>query len=460
MTRPRVILSAAKDLACPVAGASKILRWLRSLRMTAAALALAPTLALAQPPAPPPVRHLPASTGLGEGTPQPGDAPLPIPDASPRPRRPAPNAAPYSARLAESVMRRNPQVHRRWDYTAGVVLTAIERVGAARRDQRLLDYVRTNMERFVRPDGTIEGYRRDEYNLDHLAPGVVVLALHARTDDPRWRRAADTLRAQLRTHPRTAERGLWHKRIYPEQMWLDGLFMAQPFQVRYALALAAPAERDSMLDDAARQFLLMARHARDPRTGLLVHGWDAARAQPWADSLTGRSPNVWGRAMGWYLVGLVEVLDALPAAHPDRGALLQVLRDAADAVARVQDPVTGLWWDVMDQPDRAGNWLEGSASAMFAYALGRAARLGHVDARHRRVAERAFDGLVANLLREHADGTLSLVNVAQVSGLGGAPRKDGSLRDGSFAYYVSEPVVTDDYKGVGPLILAALELGR
>jgi unsaturated rhamnogalacturonyl hydrolase len=164
--------------------------------------------------------------------------------------------------------------------------------------------------------------------------------------------------------------------------------------------------------------------------------------------------------MGWYLLGIVETLDHLPERHPDRQAIVAVLRDAADAVARVQDPVTGLWWNVLDQPNREGNWLEGSASSMFAYALAKGARRGWLDAGHRAVAERGFDGLTTHLVREHADGTASLVNIVQVSGLGGNPRRDGSPRDGSFAYYVSEPVVTDDYKGVGPFIMAALELGR
>jgi unsaturated rhamnogalacturonyl hydrolase len=315
------------------------------------------------------------------------------------------------------------------------------------------------MERWVGPDGRIAGYDRDEYNIDAVSPGRVTFGLAARTGDPRWRAAADTLDAQLRTHPRTAEGGLWHKKIYPEQMWLDGLYMAQPFRARYAATFASPAARAAIFDDVTQQFLLVARHTRDPRTNLMYHAWDAARAQPWADTATGLSPHFWGRAMGWYMVGVVETLDHLPANHPDRAAVIRTLQDAADGVARVQDPLTGLWWDVLDQPNRAGNYLEASASSMFAYALAKGARLGYLDARYRSVAERGFDGIVANLVREAPYGA-SLVNVVQVSGLGGSRRKDGSYRDGSFAYYVSEPVVADDYKGVGPFILAALELGR
>lgn len=357
-------------------------------------------------------------------------------------------------------MRRNPQVHRRWDYTAGVVLGAIERVGLARRDSSMLAYVRINVDRWVRPDGSIDGYDPAEHNIDAVSPGRLLFGLDARTGDPRYRAAADRLRAQLRTQPRTADGGFWHKQIYPQQMWLDGLYMGEPFYAEYARRYAPPAERDSIYADVVRQFTLVATHTRDPRTNLMSHAWDAERRQPWADPTSGRSPNTWGRAMGWYVVGAVEVLDQLPARHPGRAAIIRTLRDAADGIAQVQDPATGLWWDVLDRPQRAGNYLEASASAMFAYALARAARLGYVDARYRGVAERGFGGIVANLVREQPDGSVSLVNVVQVSGLGGAPRRDGSTRDGSYAYYVSEPVVTDDYKGVGPFILAALELDR
>ncbi len=415
----------------------------RALRhaLFGAALALAPTVRAQTPQ-------------LGEGTPQPGNRPLPIADSS---GRAVPNGTPWSVRMARSVMRRNPVNHRRWDYTGGVVLGAIEKVALARRDSAMLRYVRANMDRYVGADGTIGGgYRLDEFNIDAIVQGRLLFGLYARTNDARYRKAADLLREQLRRQPRTAEGGFWHKKIYPQQMWLDGLFMGAPFYAQYAATFGEPAA----FDDVARQFLLVARHTRDPRTGLMYHAWDAARAQPWADSATGLSKHFWARAMGWYVVAVVETLDQLPPTHRDRDAIVATLRDAAEGIARVQDPVTGLWWDVLDEPNRAGNYLEASASSMFAYALAKAARLGYVDARYRAVARRGFDGLVRNLVRTNANGTISLINVVQVSGLGGAPRADGSTRDGSFAYYVSEPVVTDDYKGVGPFILAALELGQ
>lgn len=393
---------------------------------------------------------------LGEGVPQPNGRPLAIPNAPPRARA---TSTPWSVRFARAVMTRNLQNHRRWDYTAGVVLGAIEQVGAAQRDTTMLAYVRRNIDMFVRADGAIDGYKRDEYNIDAISEGRVLFPLAARTTDTRYRAAARLLRDQLRTHPRTSEGGFWHKLIYPQQMWLDGLYMGEPFYAQYAATFAPPAERDSIFDDVAKQFLLVARHTRDPRTGLMYHGWDAAHAQPWADSATGTSRQFWARAIGWYMLGVVETLDYLPLTHPDRSAIIRTLQDVADAVARVQDPYTGLWWDILDAPNRDGNYFEASASSMFVYALAKGARRGYLDARFRTVATRGFDGIVTNLVREAPYG-VSLINVCQVSGLGGAPRKDGSIRDGTFAYYVSEPVVTDDYKGVGPFMLAALELGR
>jgi len=192
----------------------------------------------------------------------------------------------------------------------------------------------------------------------------------------------------------------------------------------------------------------------------MYHAWDAAHKQQWADSVTGQSRSFWGRSMGWYLLGLVETLDNFPRNHPARSAMITTLQQAAEGLARVQDPVTGLWWNVLDQPNRAGNYLEGSASSIFAYVLAKGARLGYLEPTYHTMAERAFDGLRANLIRENPDGTLSLINIQQTAGLGGTPRRDGTYRDGSFDYYAGEAVVTDDYKGFGPLILAALELNR
>jgi len=358
---------------------------------------------------------------------------------------------PWSVRMAESVMRRQPIVHEEWDYTAGLILLGIDQVGTLTGDPRYQRYVKDNMDRLVAPDGSIRTYALDEYNLDQINQGRLLFPLYARTRDLRYRKAAELLREQLRTHPRTKEGGFWHKKVYPNQMWLDGLYMAEPFYAQYARTFNEPAA----FDDITRQFLLLARHARDPRTGLLYHGWDESRTQAWADKETGLSASVWGRAVGWYAMALVDVLDFLPENHADRAQLVRVFRDLAGAIARVQDPVTGLWYQVLDQPSRAGNYLEASASSMFIYALGKGARKGYLPADYRAIAERGYDGIIARLITVEPDGLVTLGGVCQVAGLGGKQQ-----RDGSFAYYVGEPVVANDPKGVGAFILASVELGR
>jgi len=356
-----------------------------------------------------------------------------------------------SARLAESLVQRHPVVHPRWDYTAGLALLAVERFGRESGDARYLTYVKDNMDRLVKPDGHIETYELEEFNLDQVHQGRLLFPLYEQTRDERYHKAAERLREQLRRQPRTSEGGFWHKKIYPEQMWLDGLYMAGPFYARWGAVFGEPAA----FDDVARQFLLVARHTRDARTGLLYHGWDEARTQIWADRSTGQSPQFWGRAVGWYAMALVDVLDDLPATHRDRATLVRILADLAEAVAKVQDPVTGLWYQVLDQPSRAGNYLEASASAMFVYALAKGVRQGYLPPSLKAVAERGYTGLVEHLVEEDGGGLVSLGGICQVAGLGGKQQ-----RDGSFEYYMREPVVKDDYKGVGPLLLASLELGR
>jgi unsaturated rhamnogalacturonyl hydrolase len=360
--------------------------------------------------------------------------------------------APWSVRVASSAMRRSPAaVYDKWDYTAGLMLLAIQRVGDATHDPKYAAYVKASIDSLVHADGTIATYASNEYNLDQINEGRSLFTLYDRTHDARYTKAANRLRDQLRTQPRTAEGGFWHKQIYPQQMWLDGLYMAEPFYAEYALRHADT----TAMNDVARQFLLVARHLRDPKTGLYYHAWDSVHQQPWADPATGLSKNFWGRAVGWYLMAAVDVLDYLPKTHRDRPELIRVVQQLSDAVARVQDPVSGVWWQVLDQPSRAKNYLEASGSAMFTYALAKGARMGYLAPSYRLIAERAFDGMLATFVTAGADGLVSINGICKVAGLGGNPP-----RDGSYEYYVSEPVVADDYKGVGAFILAANELGR
>lgn len=359
--------------------------------------------------------------------------------------------APWSVRTADSVMRRWPRLADRWRYEAGAVLLGIARVWQQSGDPRYFSYVKANMDEFVAPDGSIRTYRQDEYNLDQINQGKLLFFLYRATADDRYRRAAELLREQLRHHPRTSEGGFWHKLIYPHQMWLDGVYMAGPFMAEYAAVFAEP----ELFDEVAREILLMEQHARDLRSGLLYHGWDESRRQRWADPQTGCSPHFWGRALGWYMMALVDVLDHFPADHAQRPAIVAVLRRAAEAIVRVQDAASGVWYQVLDQPDRPGNYLEASASCMFVYALAKGIAAGHLERSYLPVSERAYAGILDRFIEVDAQGLVNVTHICQVAGLGGNP-----YRDGSFAYYIGEPVVTNDHKGVAAFILASVALER
>ncbi|PYS99258.1 MAG: glucuronyl hydrolase, partial [Acidobacteria bacterium] len=236
--------------------------------------------------------------------------------------------APLSGRMADAVLtlwKDSPATEtgkqEKWNYEQGVLLKGVESVWLDTADGRYFKYIQRVTDRFVSDDGTIRTYKPDEYNLDNLLPGRNLLTLYKVTGQEKYRKAAAALREQLKTQPRTSEGGFWHKKIYPSQMWLDGLYMTEPFYAEYAATFHEVAD----FDDIARQFILMERHARDAKTGLLYHGWDESRKQRWADSATGHSPNFWGRAVGWYAMALVDTLDYFPKDHPQRNEMLSIL---------------------------------------------------------------------------------------------------------------------------------------
>lgn len=356
---------------------------------------------------------------------------------------------PWSVRMADSMIARHTPALVQWHYDYGLTLMAIEHVGRATGEPRFVAHVRAVMEQLVGPDGAISGYRLDEYNLDQINQGRLLFPLYRATGDERYRRAIALLRRQLATHPRTASGGFWHKQIYPYQIWLDGVYMAGPFYAEYAACFGEPAA----FDDVAHEIILAEARTRDPQSGLLYHAWDERRQQPWADPVTGCSPHFWGRAVGWYAMAIVDVLDYLPADHPRRPELIAIFGRLSAAVARVQDPATGLWWQILDYPGQVGNYLEASASAMFTYALAKAVRKGYLAAEWLAVARAGYDGMLRELVRIDGRGLVTLERSCAVAGLGGTP-----YRDGSYAYYVGEPRRANDYKGVGPFILASLEL--
>ncbi|MBK1438938.1 glycoside hydrolase family 88 protein [Parapedobacter sp. ISTM3] len=364
----------------------------------------------------------------------------------------------YSERMAETAMKLwpdsfslgKPGTPAKWSYDLGVILKGVEAVWKGSGDARWFAYIQQQMDHYVQDDGTIKAYKREDYNIDFINNGKLLLLLYQVTGKAKYYNAASLLRDQLRTHPRTSEGGFWHKKIYPHQMWLDGLYMGQPFFAEYAKLFN---ERDAF-DDITNQFVLMERHSRDDETGLLYHGWDESREQAWADKATGRSPNFWGRSLGWFGMALVDAIEHFPEDHPGVDSLAGILQRFAKAVIAFQDKRSGVWYDVVDMAHRPENYLEASASCMLVYTLAKGVRLGYLPEGYIKQAQKGYSGILKTFISGRDDGGINLERTVAVSGLGGS----GRYRDGSFAYYMSEPVIQNDPKGMGAFIKCAAEM--
>src|SRR3954464_15419911 len=292
----------------------------------------------------------------------------------------AAQSKPLSAEMAETAMTRiwmdSPNgagVPPKWVYDYGVILNGMKSLWQTTGDKRYYDFIKRGVDAFVNDDGTIKTYKVDEYNLDQVRMGSAVLMVYRVTGQAKYKKAADLIRSQLKDHPRTKEGGFWHKKIYPYQMWLDGLYMAEPFYAEYSITFG-----ENNWDDIANQFIWAEQHMRDDKTGLLYHAWDESKQQHWANKQTGRAPMFWGRAMGWYAMALVDVLDYFPKDHPKRTELISILNREMTALQKVQDKKSGLWWLILDAPGRDKNYLEASSSAMFAYAMTKGVRKGYL----------------------------------------------------------------------------------
>ena len=342
---------------------------------------------------------------------------------------------------------------RYWNYEDGCVLKGCADLYRAAGDERCRAYVLDYLARFVEPDGTIPNYQMDGYSIDSINCGKVLFFALDETGDERYRRAADFHARRLEGHPRCACGNFWHKEIYPDQIWLDGLYMAQPFRAEYDARFGGG--RDAA--DIAGQFKNVRKYLYVPEKGLYVHACDMARKQPWADPETGKSPNFWLRSMGWYLMALIDCLELMDRQlYEHWRALRDLFVEAIDGIARWRDPETGLYFQVIDRADVEGNYIETSGSAMVLYAMLKGVRLGLLDGeKYLRDARRAFETLTALKLRRGADGLWHLNDICKVAGLG-----PGEKRDGSVAYYLSEPRVADDAKGVGPWMMALAEYRR
>ena len=382
----------------------------------------------------------------------------------------------YSEWLARSEMKRFPtscmldfSKRPNWGYVVGIELESMLDTYLRYGGDDILAYCKQYTDTMIATDGKIRGYRLLDYNLDNTRTVHFVTRMYREFPEPKNLRAINTIMKQFNDQPRTNEGVYWHKAIYAYQVWLDGIFMGLPGRLLAASTIYSPDLAVPIYDDAVEQVKATYDRTYDPNTGLNRHAWDESREMFWSDNVTGLSQHCWGRAQGWYTMALVEILDALPEDYARRGEVIDLLTRTFDNVIKWQDPVTGVWYQVMDSPGREGNYLESTCSSMFAYALLKAARKGWVkDPKYLDAGMKAYKGIVKNFLREEPDGTLSLTNCCSVAGLGpgisdavlkAAPNvKENKRRDGSYAYYLSEPIRDNDGKGVGPFIWASLEM--
>ncbi len=385
--------------------------------------------------------------------------------------------APLALQVVQSEMARNPEASYidglegklKWNYTTGLELKAMldvfchtEAHGAecisnseryarsARYDKEIIfSYVDAWYDAIIDSTGTIYKYKKSNYSLDHVCPGRTLFQLLDLTGKEKYRMAMDTLYSQLQSQPRTPEGGFWHKKIYPEQMWLDGLYMAQPFYAEYTTRYVTDSlQREKNFADIVLQFTTVYNHTYDAANGLLRHAWDSSHSMFWCNPETGQSDHAWGRALGWYVMALVDVLEIFPDGE-GKDNLVGILNTLYNVLPLYADATTGMWFQVLDQPYRKGNYLEASCSAMFTYAWLKGCRLGvlgNLDG-----ARQSYQSLLTTFVTEE-DGLVNLNQCCEVAGLGG---KDN--RRGDYEYYINERVRANDPKGIGPLIWAALE---
>jgi len=363
----------------------------------------------------------------------------------------------WAERFAQSQMAHDPELRMadgvkepKWDYTQVLIGKAMLQTYQATQKEEYLQYVLDFADYFIDENGGIKTYKMEDFNIDRVNGGSMLYVLQEIKPEERFERAIEMLRKQLGLQPRTKEGGFWHKKIYPKQMWLDGLYMGEPFYTRYAVAHG----QRELLDDVLVQFRTIDSHTYNPQSGLNYHGWDESRKQEWADKTTGCSPNYWGRSMGWYLMAMVDVLEFMPKDHPAYQEISAMLQRSAQNLLRYQDKESHMWYQVLDKQQEEGNYLETTCSAIFCYTFAKGANLGILDKKYRKEAQLIFDGIISK--KVVADGEWwDLTDCCAVAGLGGKP-----YRSGTYDYYIHERIRNNDPKGVGPMIFAALELAK
>ncbi|SEA54198.1 unsaturated rhamnogalacturonyl hydrolase [Oribacterium sp. KHPX15] len=340
----------------------------------------------------------------------------------------------------------------RWNYIDGCMITGILRLYEITGQEKYLKFADDFSSGFINDDGSIRTYDIDEKNLDNINPAKNLFKLYDITGKEKYLKAIKLVRSQIDKMPRTNEGNFWHKNIYPNQVWLDGLYMAQPFYIEYEKRF----NDCKNIKDTYDQFCNVEKHMRDEKTGLYYHGYDESREMYWADPETGCSPNFWLRAEGWFIMSLVDVLEVMMDMDlpEEKEHLKKMLVDLTEALSKYQDE-SGLFHQLIALPEVEGNYLETSGTALISAAVLKGVRLGFIPEKYRSMAEKAFYGIIDKRLSKNDDGTPCVTGICLVAGLGGADHRDGSV-----GYYLSEPVVKNDAKGVGPLFLAYTEMIR
>lgn len=365
----------------------------------------------------------------------------------------------WSERMAQSEMVRFPEpwmiekaTKPRWGYTHGLVVKSMLEMWRHTGEDKYFDYAKIYADSLIDDEGRIKTMKYLSFNIDNINPGKALFDFYDKTKDERYKVAMDTLLKQMSEQPRTSDGGFWHKKVYEHQMWLDGIFMASPYLAQYATQFNQPA----LYEEVVKQITLIAKHTYDPKTGLYFHGWDESRTQNWANKETGCSANLWSRSLGWYSAAIVDALDYLPLDIQGRDQITNIVDTLAKNIVKYQDIESGVWWQVTDQGNRQGNYLESSASALFVYFLSKSINKGYISSeKYLPATKKAFEGMTKEFIKEEANGTYTLTNCCAVAGLGGKGQ-----RDGSFAYYINEPKIENDPKSVGSFILASIEFEK
>lgn len=338
-----------------------------------------------------------------------------------------------------------------WNYIDGCMITALLCASEITGDEKYAAFAERFIDYYIAEDGSIRGYSQEKYNLDDINEGRVLFDLYKKTGKEKYKKAIFLLREQLEKQPRTVTGNFWHKKIYPNQIWLDGLYMAQVFYVRFQKEFG---NRDYA--DTVAQFKNVRKYMFDENKKLYYHGLDCSKTVFWADPKTGRSANFWLRAIGWFCVALVDVIDYMEDGS-GRGELCGIFSEIMEGISQYADMETGMYYQVVDAGGKAGNYLETSGSSMVAYAMQKGARLGVLDPKYAALGKKTFDGICEKYLNIRDDGELNLGGICLVAGLG---PEENRRRDGSFEYYISEPIVENDAKGVAPFVLCYMEVKR